>query len=187
LASAGVAASGCVACERGKQRAPRAPRQGRWRRLIFPWYFAVFVVRPVGGIAGSGPRSSDTGYFCRSRRNTEGSHVGPLPFPHSRRDSGVAIPRGLAQGGGIFSPTLWSGVNESHGLCFSGISRLLCVNISPGWIGSRRPLPVSRHWVWWRRFVRARWLLRLPDRDQRLAYALRGRWFRRQRHYRPSH
>ena len=73
---------------------------------------------------------------------------------------------------------------ENHNLRFNGIFRLLCVNISPGWIGSRRPLPVSRRWVRWRRFVRARWLLRLPDRDQRLAYALRGRWFRRQRHYR---
>ena len=75
---------------------------------------------------------------------------------------------------------------ENHNLRFNGTFRLLCVNISPGWTGSRRPLPVSRRWVRWRRFVRARRLLRLPDRDQRLAYALRGRWFRRQRHYRPA-
>ena len=76
---------------------------------------------------------------------------------------------------------------ENHNLRFNSIFRILCVNISPDWIGSRRPLPVPRHWIWWGRFVRARWLLRLPDRDQRIAYALRGRWFRRQWHYRRSH
>jgi hypothetical protein len=39
---------------------------------------------------------------------------------------------------------------ENHNLRFSDIFRLLCVNISPGWIGSRRPLCVSRRWVRWR-------------------------------------
>src|SRR5947209_6601757 len=70
---------------------------------------------------------------------------------------------------------------ENRNLRFIDILRLRYVTISPGWIGSRRPLPISRRWVRWRRSVRARRLLRLPDRNQRLAYALRGRWFRRQR------
>ena len=33
---------------------------------------------------------------------------------------------------------------ENHNLRFNGIFRRLCVSVSPGWIGSCRPMPVSR-------------------------------------------
>ena len=67
---------------------------------------------------------------------------------------------------------------ENHNLRFSGISRRLCVSVSPGWIGSRRPMSVSRRRCRGWCDIRSWWLLRLPDRNQRKPPALRGRWFR---------